>query len=240
MIIIDMTQLRARRSEGAAQEIVRDLLMPFLKPQPDEGPHTHQYAIVLVNTEDGNGYELSAFEAPCPVDDAAANIRAVVRALRETADEVAAGHADILADDDEPADVPAHVLVELLGLAQVKVTADEVMAWTKDQRRQAEHWASATHLSASDNDVKVPDQPSFVAQGDFMIGDVVRRRRDGEVLTVTGGGIWLNSWYELVATRHEETGALPTHGVCANHGAWVRNDGPDACPFCHTNPNDEG
>lgn len=164
-----MTQLRVNRSQDAATEIVRDLLMPYLKPAADEDPHTHQYAIVLVNKEDGNGYELSAFEAVCPVDDAPGNIRAVIQALRDTADEVEAGHADILAEADEaPAEdqdeVPAHVLRDLLLLVGVIVMEDAVETWTAGQRAEAEAWASAVHLSASDNDVTVPERPAFLAE----------------------------------------------------------------------------
>lgn len=169
MIIIDMTQFRRDRTEDEAQAAVRRLLFPFLQPAADEGPHTHEYAIVLVSKDQGDGYELSAFEAPCPVDDAPANIRAVVQALRDVADEVEAGHADILAEADEgqadeAEDVPAHVLVDLLGLVGVYPTEAEVEAWDSTQRQQAAAWASAVHLVASDNDVPVPARPEFLAE----------------------------------------------------------------------------
>lgn len=193
MIIINMDQFRQGRSEAEAQDAVRRLFFPFTQPAEDDGPHTHSYAIVLAVPETGDGYELGAFEAPCPVDDAPANIRAVVTALRDAAAEVESAYADTL-----DLDVPANVLVDMLGLAQVSVTEAEVKVWTLAQRRQAEHWATATHLAASDNDVIVPDQPDFLAQGDFRLGDVVRNRQNGTEMIVTGGGIWLASFYELV------------------------------------------
>lgn len=105
-----------------------------------------------------------------------------------------AEYADLELPEQEP--VSPATLVDLLSLASAMVTPEQVETWTPEQRRQAEQWASATHLSASDNDVAVPEQPDFLAVGDFQVGDVVRDRKTGEVLTVTGGGVWLDSLYE--------------------------------------------
>lgn len=60
------------------------------------------------------------------------------------------------------APVSPQTLVDLLGLVCVTVTEETVCGWTEEQRRQAERWASATHLSASDNDVVVPNRPGFL------------------------------------------------------------------------------
>lgn len=198
-------------------------------------PHTHNYAIVLMDLDNDSMVDLHQFEAPCPTGDQRPTAKATLDALRAAAEEFEAAYRDVLDRvpdggqpecpnghastpdgmecghteaqpvDDEPADVPAEILVDLLGLVQVHVHPAEVMSWTVAQRRQAEHWASATHLSASDNDVPVPDQPDFVAVGDFRLGDVVRNRQNGEVMMVTGGGIWLQSFYELVSPRKYET-----------------------------------
>jgi hypothetical protein len=218
VIFIDMTQFRGSRAD--AQATVRRLVLPFAQPAEDDGSHSHTYSVVLVGNDTGHGHTIHEFEAICPENDAAANVRATVAGIREAADLFEAGYADVLADG-EPADVPAHILVDLLGLAEVKVTEAEVMSWSKGQRRQAEHWASATHLRASDNDVPVPDQPDFVAVGDFRVGDLVRSRNSGQVVMVTGGGVWLKSFYELVTPR-EYGGSrgkqpAPEH-TCAGEG----------------------
>lgn len=39
---------------------------------------------------------------------------------------------------------------------------EEVEAWTPEQREQAENWAAAAHLEASDNDIDVPPKPDFI------------------------------------------------------------------------------
>ena len=100
MIMINLSSFTGGRD--AQEAAVRRFLLPLLQPSERE-PHAHPYAIILADLDTGTGYQLQAFEAPCAVSDDAGNIRAVVAALRETADELEAGHADILAED-EPAD----------------------------------------------------------------------------------------------------------------------------------------
>lgn len=65
---------------------------------------------------------------------------------------------------DENTDGPAepHVLVDLLSLVGVTVTEDDVAGWHPAQRNEAQTWAILTHLSASDNDVRVPAKPDFL------------------------------------------------------------------------------
>jgi hypothetical protein len=199
VIIIDMRAFHTSRAE--AEAAARRIFLPFAQPAEEAGPHSHEYAIVLLSKETGDGDELLAFESVCPEFNAAGSVRAIVAALREAADQFEAGHADILAEDDDYAagkNVPSATLVDLLSLVQVTVTEADVLEWTQAQRDQAAHWATAVHLYASDNDVEVPEQPDFLAVGDFRVGDLVRNRQNGTELTVTGGGIWLNSFYELV------------------------------------------
>ena len=80
-----------------------------LPPPHAHDAHSHDYTIVLADMETGNGYELSRFEAPCVVTDERANLSTIIAALRDTADQLADAHADILApplndDDAQPAD----------------------------------------------------------------------------------------------------------------------------------------
>ena len=168
-----------------ASRVLADLL-----GLPQKHEDQHAYALAVVDMAAGAAIELTQFEAPCPENFRAHLVR-LLEVLRETADEIEAGHADVLAADtrtcahpgdqehdhamcqevlgeewadEQPADVPHEVLVDLLGLVGVHRSADEVAEWSKDQRRQAEHWASATHLSASDNDVQVPARPDFLTE----------------------------------------------------------------------------
>lgn len=63
---------------------------------------------------------------------------------------------------DPKLDDPA-VTVDLLALVDVYATLEEAQSWTKEQREEAEKWAGAVHLSASDNDdVEVPQRPDFL------------------------------------------------------------------------------
>lgn len=165
MIFIDMTSFPGSRDES--RKIVQSLLAPYLKPE-DKAPHNHQYAIALLDLEGQAAVELHTFEAPCVVSDEAGNIRGVITALREAASDIESGHADILESQQGKGDVPAHVLVDLLGLVGVTVTEGRALGWDLAKRREAYEWASATHLSASDNDVEVPDRPAFL---DTMLCD---------------------------------------------------------------------
>jgi hypothetical protein len=61
------------------------------------------------------------------------------------------------------------VLSDLLGLAGVTVHPRKVVTWKQELREQARDWASAIHLSASDNDVEVPPRPAFLDQ--YVPGD---------------------------------------------------------------------
>jgi len=155
--------------------------------------HQHDYAIALVDMELAAAYELNRFQAPCAVVDDRANMATIIAALRDTADQLADAHADLLGveqcsahsdglnclmreghtgDHSDgvtrwPGDpIAAATLVDLLSLACVSVTVDQVSAWTPEQREQAEKWAAATHLSASDNNVEVPAWPEFLIEAD--------------------------------------------------------------------------
>jgi hypothetical protein len=57
------------------------------------------------------------------------------------------------------------VLADLLSLVEVTVSPATVNTWTDKQYDQAEQWAAATHLSASDNDVSIPQRPAFLPKG---------------------------------------------------------------------------
>jgi hypothetical protein len=72
-------------------------LTVVLPPPHAHDAHSHDYALVLADMETGNGYELNRFEAPCVVTDERANLATIIAALRDTADQLADAHADILA-----------------------------------------------------------------------------------------------------------------------------------------------
>lgn len=50
----------------------------------------------------------------------------------------------------------------VLMLTEADVTEEEVEAWTPEMREEAEKWAAASHLEASDNDIDVPPRPDFI------------------------------------------------------------------------------
>ena len=77
--------------------------------------------------------------------------------------------------DDGPADIS--VLVDMLALVSVYALPEEVEAWTVAQRNQAESWAAAVHLDASDNEVEVPPRPDFLPTRELE-----------------GDGIWPPTW----------------------------------------------
>lgn len=169
MIIIDMSQLRHGRTEDEAQAAVRRLLFPYLQPAEDE-PHTHTYAIGLLDQDNGSGVELTAFEAPCPNGDAANHVRRLLATLRELADEVEAAHADLLAEDEETLVEPAEVIRDLLLVVGVTVSEETVKGWDIPTRRAVQEWASATHLAASDNEVTVPPRPAILDEAELGEG----------------------------------------------------------------------
>lgn len=67
-------------------------------------------------------------------------------------------------EDEITEPVTPEVLQDLLGLVLPRVPTTRVIAeWTAAQQEEASMWASACHLSASDNDdVVVPPQPEFL------------------------------------------------------------------------------
>lgn len=54
------------------------------------------------------------------------------------------------------------VLSDILGLVSIEVTPAVVSTWSDEQCQQAERWAGAVHLRASDNVVRVPPKPDFL------------------------------------------------------------------------------
>jgi hypothetical protein len=65
----------------------------------------------------------------------------------------------------EPADtepVTDQALSDLLLLVGVTVSPGLVATWTTEWREQAAQWAGLVHLQASDNDVDVPERPTFL------------------------------------------------------------------------------
>jgi hypothetical protein len=62
----------------------------------------------------------------------------------------------------EAGPVTAQALSDLLLLVGVTVTPEQLASWTPGQREQAAQWAGLVHLSASDNDVDVPERPAFL------------------------------------------------------------------------------
>lgn len=54
--------------------------------------------------------------------------------------------------------------VDLLSLVGVDVYEEDVAEWTDEQVQQAENWASAEYLRASDASLAVPAKPSFLEE----------------------------------------------------------------------------
>jgi hypothetical protein len=98
--MIDLNAFPGTRAD--AELVVRSLLAPLTAAHDGDG-HAHEYMILLAEPETGVAYELNRVQAPCAVTDQQANLTAIINTLRETADEIAAAHADILYP------VPAHV-----------------------------------------------------------------------------------------------------------------------------------
>lgn len=80
----------------------------------------------------------------------------VQRIANHHAADAAAGRAQDIAD------MPDEALSDLLLLVGVTRSTAEVAEWNAEQRSLAYEWAAATHLSASDNDVPVPERPEFL------------------------------------------------------------------------------
>lgn len=68
-------------------------------------------------------------------------------------------------DEIDPVDIAdCAVLQSILQLADADVPMEVIEKWTPEERKQAQDWAGAVHLSASDNDdVVVPPKPKHVA-----------------------------------------------------------------------------
>ena len=63
------------------------------------------------------------------------------------------------------------VLRDLLLLVGVRVSKETIKRWSDHQKRKVTEWASLVHLSASDNDVEIPNRPEFLpAEGDDYRG----------------------------------------------------------------------
>jgi hypothetical protein len=58
--------------------------------------------------------------------------------------------------------IPHEALSDLLLLVNVTRSPVQVAEWSREQRAAAYEWAAAVHLSASDNDVEVPERPEFL------------------------------------------------------------------------------
>lgn len=58
--------------------------------------------------------------------------------------------------------IPDEALSDLLLLVGVTRPPAQVAEWSPEQRALAYEWAAAVHLSASDNDVAVPERPEFL------------------------------------------------------------------------------
>lgn len=52
--------------------------------------------------------------------------------------------------------------VDLLSLVGIDVYEEDVAEWTDEQVREAENWASALYLRASDNELGVPPRPDWL------------------------------------------------------------------------------
>lgn len=59
----------------------------------------------------------------------------------------------------------AQELSNLLSLVGVPVPTITVNAWSSKQFDAALRWAAATHMSASDHDIPIPDRPDFLPKG---------------------------------------------------------------------------
>lgn len=84
-----------------------------------------------------------------------------VEAQAEQSDRAASEHPiDVLAD--EPWTRDPESTQGLLTLVGLQPSLETIATWTDEQCQQAEAWAAATHLRASDNDVDVPIRPGFL------------------------------------------------------------------------------
>lgn len=92
------------------------------------------------------------------------------------------------ADDDEPDDVAAEVVRDMLLLVSVEIPLDVVAAWTPYQRREAADWAGIEHLHASDNDVERLPKPECVtaAQAASLVGRLVEDAHDDSPVPTVG------------------------------------------------------
>lgn len=108
--------------------------------------------------------------------------QAAVDAARQVAQVYGIKITDLEVRNPEPVpDVPARqpcdrddfALAELLAMAAdlpgrgeagFDTVAVQISRWSDEHYRQAEEWAGAVHLAASDNDVPVPAEPEHVAE----------------------------------------------------------------------------
>ncbi len=63
---------------------------------------------------------------------------------------------------EQRARITSETLADILGLVDVLVTAAEIDGWTDLERVDAQVWATAVHLRASDNVLHVPPKPAFL------------------------------------------------------------------------------
>lgn len=115
-------------------------------------------AVVGVETDWDAAGRKAVLDAVCRMSGNLADARMAAEP-EGLADDSPAGRPEDASTDD---DAPTNVLCDLLALAGVTVPWQQIMDWTLTQRREAQHWAIATHLSASDNPVDVPARPAFL------------------------------------------------------------------------------
>ena len=69
--------------------------------------------------------------------------------------------SEVPAEDNSP-----ETTRDILGLVERDVPLAVVAGWTEHKRKLAGDWAGALHLLASDNDVNIPPEPSWVQRYD--------------------------------------------------------------------------
>lgn len=71
--------------------------------------------------------------------------------------------SEVLHDNFPPEQEDPDVTRDLLLLADAHVPIERIKAWTSEERKLADEWASATHLAAAGHDeIPVPPKPAHV------------------------------------------------------------------------------
>ncbi len=171
--------MRSPQAEGLSER-TRTVLTEMLNS--GDARQVHIANILDEIASNGEGQETDEFlgDYAYTMSDAASYIGYRIRAKKQ---------------DDRPSEgmgpIDASTLHDLLLLADVEVPIEEIATWSAAQRQDAEGWAGALHLKASDNDVEVPPCPFVVPPDDTAIRLAGRtyRGEDGYDWRVTAEGV---------------------------------------------------